>query len=582
VPHRAMIGIAALVVAFGFGSPALAQFETRATFNLKPNVPNSVVVGDFNRDGNLDLAVVNFLPTGSVAILLGNGDGTFQAGPTYAIAVQPLYAAAASFRQNGILDLVVGDSLSDDVYVMLGNGDGTFQPAVAYPTNGEPFVVSTGDFTGDGKLDIIALTEPAADCDCIEVLPGNGDGTFGAAIITPVPYGIDGFTLAIGDFNGDNELDVAVTGQFGGANQVDILLGNGDGTFRADGFYDVSLSPNSIVAADLTGSNKLDLAVGVDPGVQILLGNGDGTFQAPVLYSTNFPTSIVAKDLNGDGKLDLAVSNPHIVSDPSGITVFMGNGDGTFQPGVLYPAGDSLSYVAVGDFNNDGKPDLVAADLVGETDITLLNTGAAIFSPTTPLGVSRQLIGTTSAPMSAPLTNSGTTAMTILSVTCSGQPFRMTETTCRGSLAPGAQCSITADFRAERKGYSSGTITLKDSSSSKPQVVELVGTGTVVKLSPPDLTFPPQKVGTTSAAQTVQLTNTSSATLNLASIQIEDNNTNYFSQSNNCGSQIGPGAGCAIMITFSPGKIGVSIAHVKITDDGGASPQIVPLTGTGD
>jgi hypothetical protein len=580
--HRLLARIAVLLTVCMLELSAAAQFETRANFNVKPSVPSSITVGDFNRDGDLDVAVVSSLPAGSVAILFGNGDGTFRTGATYAVGVQPEYAATVSFRKNGILDLVVGDSLSDDVYVMLGNGDGTFQAPVSYPTSGEPFVVGTGDFTGDGKLDIIALTQPAAECDCIEVLPGNGDGTFGAALITPVPYGIDGFALTTGDFNGDKKVDVAVTGQFFGANQVDILLGNGDGTFAANGFYDVSLSPNSIVAADLTGTNKLDLAIGVDPGIQILLGNGDGTFQSPVLYPTNFPQSIVAEDLNGDGKLDLAVSNPHIEVDSSGISVFTGNGDGTFQPAVFYPAGDSVSYVAAGDLNDDGKPDLAAVDVVGEATITLLNTGAAIFSPTTPLGSRGQLIGTTSAPIKATLTNSGTTAMNISSVTCNGQPFRVTETTCKGSLVPGAQCSITAQFTPKTKGYVTGTITLKDSASSKAQVVELVGTGTVVELSPPNLTFGPQKVGTSSPPQTFRLTNTGSAALNLAFIQIEDNNKNYFSQSNNCGSRVAPRASCAITIIFSPRKTGVDIAHVKLTDDGGASPQLVPLTGTGD
>jgi hypothetical protein len=575
--------IAVLLMVCALKVPAAAQFETRASFSAQPNRPYSVAVGDFNRDGDLDVAVVNFLPTGSVAILFGNGDGTFRTGETYAVGVQPEYAATVSFRKNGILDLVVGDSLSDDVYVMLGNGDGTFQSPVSYPTSGEPFVVGSGDFTSDGRMDIIALTQPAGECDCIEVLPGNGDGTFGAAIITPVPYGIDGFTLATGDFNGDKKVDVAVTGQFLGANQVDILLGNGDGTFRANGFYDVSLSPNSIVAADLTGSNKLDLAVGVDPGVQILLGNGDGTFQQPVLYPTNYPDSIVAGDLNGDGKLDLAVSNPHIEVDPSGISVFTGNGDGTFQPAVLFPAGDSLNYVGVGDFNNDGKPDLLAADFVGEATITLLNTGAAIFSPTTPLGSRGQLIGTTSAPISATLTNSGTTAMNISSVTFSGQPFRMTETTCKGSLVPGAQCSITAEFTPKKKGYVTGTITLKDSASSKPEVVELVGSGTAVELTPIALTFAPQKVGTTSSAETVQLTNIGSAALNFTHfIYIEGTDFNDFSESNNCGSQIGPGANCTVSIKFSPHNTGSRTARLKLTDDGGASPQLVPLTGTGD
>jgi hypothetical protein len=115
---------------------------------------------------------LNYIPSGSVSILLGNGDGTFRAGPSYAVAVQPFYLAAADLRHKGTLDLVVGDSLSYDVYVMLDNGD--------------------------GKLDIIALAEPGVPCNCLEVLPGNGNGTFGPAIITPRPNNIAAYAFGTG------------------------------------------------------------------------------------------------------------------------------------------------------------------------------------------------------------------------------------------------------------------------------------------------------------------------------------------------------------------------------------------------
>src|ERR1022692_488414 len=264
------------------GTQALAQFETRASASTGAYRPISVAVGDFNRDGKLDVAVVNYLPSGNVMVFLGNGDGTFRAGSSYDVAVQPLYASAASLRHNGILDLVVGDSLSDYVYVMLGNGDGTFQPAVAYPASGRPSVVSTGDFRGAGQIDIVALAQ--SDCNCVAVLPGNGDGTFGAAVITPVPYNVTWFGMAPGDFGGDGKLDVAATGGFGSANQVEILLGNGDGSFRAYGYYPVSLAPYSVVAGRFHGNKTIDLAVGNFEGgsISVLLGNGDGTFQAAV------------------------------------------------------------------------------------------------------------------------------------------------------------------------------------------------------------------------------------------------------------------------------------------------------------
>ena len=581
--------VAAVLCLVAANSPVFAQFETRAGTSTAVYVPNAAAVGDFNRDGKLDVAVVTALPSpGNVMIFLGNGDGTFSSGASYVVAVQPFYLTAASLRSSGILDLVVGDSLSGYVYVMLGNGDGTFQPAVAYPAGGEPSVVGTGDFMGHGKLDIIALSGSGADCGCVEVLPGNGDGTFQAAVITPIPYNIDGAAMATGDFNGDGKLDVAVSGGFGSANQVDILLGNGDGTFTAYGYYPVSLAPDSIAAGHFKGGKVVDLAVGngEDNSVSVLLGNGDGTFQQAVKYNTWTPIWLTVGDLNGDGKEDLVAAN---VGSPtnqlaSSVSVLSGNGDGTFQPGVAYPAGESLRYVAIGDFNGDHKPDLVAVDALGDAMITLLNTGVVSFSPTSPLTFPTQLLGTTSAPLSATLTNNGTTPLTISSIHYSGKPFHM-RTTCGASVAPGGNCTITATFTPQAPGVTTGTVTIHDSASSKPQFVVLTGTGTAVKLQPQQFTFPPQKVGTRSAPRIFRLTNVDSSSLDFtAPIYAVTNGTfaKEFSEFNNCPTSLAAGAGCTIRVTFAPQRKGVITGAVIFTDTGGGSPQSVSLIGTGD
>jgi hypothetical protein len=352
-------GLFLAVLAVG-SSPG--QFETRASISTGALRPLSLVAGDFNRDGKLDVALIGNNPAPTVMIFLGNGDGTFREGSSYSVGVAPEYAAAANLRKSGILDLVVGDSLSDSVYVMLGNGDGTFQRAVAYPTAGRPVVVSVGDFTGDGNLDIIGLTGNGPGCNCIEVLPGNGDGTFEAPVGTSVPYDISGFGMSHGDFDGDGVLDVAVSGGFGAANQVDILLGNGDGSFRAHDYYPVGLAPDFVIVGHFRSSSKVDLAVGnaEGPGISVLLGNGNGAFRHAIDYDEQLlPTSLASGDLNDDGKEDLVAPNFSIDNPPIGsIDVILGNGDGTFQSGMSYPAGEQPGYALIGDFNGDHKPDL--------------------------------------------------------------------------------------------------------------------------------------------------------------------------------------------------------------------------------
>lgn len=206
----------------------------------------------------------------------------------------------------------------------------------------------------------------------------------------------------------------------------------------------------------------------------MLLGNGDGTFQTAVDYLISFPGWVTAADVNGDHKLDLVVANSIITS--SELTVLLGNGDGTFQPGTSYPAGNEAAYVSVGDFNGDGKKDLVAADSRYNDVIVLLNTGVAAFSPTTPLNFKTQAVGTTSAPQKVTLTNTGKTALTISSMKATGQ-FHMTST-CGASVAPGANCTISVTFSPKTRGAKSGTVAINDNASSKPQVIELSGTGT--------------------------------------------------------------------------------------------------------
>ncbi len=557
------------VLILGTGS-AFAQFETRSTFPVS-GAPYSAVVGDFNGDGVPDLAVLAFLG-GQVAVALGNGDGTFSK-PTYYNALASSLAAG-DFRNDGILDLALTDNLSNNLQVMLGNGNGTFGPSSYYSTPDFPNLIAVGDFNNDGKLDVLTVDQSGY-CPCMSVLLGNGDGTFQAPIITQPPG--PAAAIGLGDFNGDGNLDVVTAGQFGSSNDIGILYGNGDGTFTDGPIYQASTSPQSVAVADFNGDHILDLAVAnaIGGSVEILLGNGDGTFRYGPVYAAYFPVDIQAVDLNGDGKLDLAYESG-VYSTVA--NVLTGNGDGTFRRGGSYQIGfESVLFSA--DLNGDGQPDFILLNYLGNQVVIWLNTGAVSFSPMTPLTFGAQVIGS-NTPQTVTLTNNGRKKLSIQSITLSG-PFSKTST-CGSSVAPHASCTLTVTFSPTTTGVKSGLISIVDSASSKPQAIELIGAGTVVAITPTQLTFPAQKVGTKSVPQAVTVTNTASTTLNIQKISIEGLDSLDFAEGNTCGSTLGAGTSCRIWVAFDPTKTGTRTATLGITDSGGGSPQQVSLSGTGD
>jgi hypothetical protein len=304
---------------------------------------------------------------------------------------------------------------------------------------------------------------------------GNGDGTFQDAVLTQPLFYVE--AMGVGYFNGDGHLDVVTAGNY----TVNVFLGNGDGTFQYGASYPSGESPESIAVADFNGDHKLDLAIANSEGgsFSVLLGNGNGTFQQPVNYPIDFGVWIAAADFTGNGKLDLVVANDMVIGPGGygGATVFPGNGDGTFQePGTPYKAVSETSYVAVGDFNGDHKTDLAITDFGYDDVVVLLNTGVVAFSPTTPLAFGKQPVGARSAAQSVTLTNTGDTTLRISAMEASAQ-FGATST-CGARVAAGANCTISVTFSPKSQGAKAGALTIEDSASSKPQVIELSGTGT--------------------------------------------------------------------------------------------------------
>jgi large repetitive protein len=572
--HRINYMAAMVILPFALTIESAAQFETRSSSAIVAE-PQAVAVADFNHDGKLDVAAAAYY-TGQVAVMLGRGDGTFEPAVYYTIdssLESVAWIAASDFRGDGNVDLAVADRLGQNISILLGNGDGTFQSPVQYPTTGVgPTFVAVGDFNNDGKPDLIV-----ADAPYVSVMLGNGDGTLQPPKDNSIfsPAGL--IPLAVGDFNHDGNLDAAVISTAG----LGVLLGNGDGTFREGAQYTVGEFSNSITVGDFNGDHKPDLAVtnGIGNQIYILLGKGDGTFQSEPPFFANGPGAINTADVNGDGKLDLLFIATLPVN-PDQFTVMLGNGDGTFQPPVYYPSFVEATDIGVGDFNGDHKPDVAVADYLGSAVDVLLNTGVVSFSPTTPLSFNPQLVGTTSTPLNVKLTNTGTTALSISS-TSTNKPFQLGRTTCGSTVAAGAKCTLSVLFEPTVMGFKTGLLVVNDSASSKPQVIEVSGTGTVLTVSPTQLNFGDQKVGTKSPPQNVTVTNTGHTAVTVTSVSIAGTDPQDYSETNTCGTQINPGASCTISVTFDPIFKGTRSAVAVINGPSSALWQQVQLTGTG-
>jgi hypothetical protein len=404
-------------------APATLSSSTRTFLPQQTypvNTPVDVASGDFNGDGNLDLAVIDAADK-TVNVLLGNGDGTFSLAQSYAAGANPVAVVIGDFNADGILDLAVADQ-ANGVAILLGNGDGTFQPAQEYLA-ATPSSLVVGDFNGDGIAD---LAVGAATGNAITVLLGNGDGTFQTPLA--LSTGTSPWQVATGDVNGDGNADLVVANN--GDGTVSVLLGNGDGTFKTQQTYNVGSGPSALTLKDFDGNGTLDIAVVNmnDNTLSVLPGNGDGTFQPQATYpvgnqGNTAGQALLATDINGDGKLDLVVANPASNS----VGVLLGNGNGTFQTQQTYAAGNGPSRFVVGDFNADGAADIAVVNsgdstvgiMLGGMSATATLSNVAVAGIGDPLVTAAYVPGSGSlyAPSTSNATSTSNRVVPLLTVT---------------------------------------------------------------------------------------------------------------------------------------------------------------------
>jgi hypothetical protein len=474
---NAVLGTAAL----GAGNPGLTWLnpQTLAGFN-----PEAIAVGDFNGDGIPDLAEISGAQN-FVTIYLGNGDGTFTQLTSVtppATGSSPSSIAVGDFNGDGKLDLAVVNDESDTVSILLGNGDGSFTATAASPATGvAPVNIAVADFNGDGIPDLVVSTPFT---DTINIFLGNGDGTFTPAAVTTTASG-PGNTVAVGDFNGDGKPDLAI----GSNSAVYILLGNGDGTFTAAPTQTTTGYFSSIVIGDFNGDGKLDMAVGnlqnvtgESTAVEIYLGNGDGTFNAlPSLLPVGAPAENMAiGDFNQDGIPDLAIP-----TYSGAITMMLGNGDGTFTASPSSPvAGANAGPSAVSDFNGDGRPDVAVISHFNYNVVVFVTepTETATTAPTAiePSAVGNHLVDasypgdsnyTSSVSATTSLWGAVPATTTTLAITSGGIPAT--------TVAAGSAVTLTASVKVGASIFTSGQVNFCDATATACNDIHLIGSASL-------------------------------------------------------------------------------------------------------
>jgi hypothetical protein len=578
----------------------------------------SIGVGDFNGDGKPDLLASGFIePDVYSAVYLNNGDGTFsQQGFIPDLGDYGSPAAQGDFTGSGKLDLIGNSCTQGSCYLvyLAGDGKGTF-PSHHNIGGLNQFSgsVAVGDFNGDGKLDFAI---PGL------IFLGNGDGTFQNP---KTIANVTGDYILAADLNGDGKLDLVTNG-------VCVLLGNGDGTFNTTCFpQDYVYGP--IFLGDFNGEGKLDLAadgLAAYPSIgqiEVLSGNGDGTFQTAAVAGANTSAAVVA-DFNNDGKLDFGNAGTTGVlqylqsaGSLAPLSLFYSTqGAGTTSPAQVVTVSNSgstalkIASVAIGGVNSSEFAAVshcgssVAAG--GSCDVNIVfkpttfgfqyatltvtyangaktsqvvelsgngSTTNASFSPTT-LAFGYQIVGTSSAPMTATLTNAGPETLTISGFT-SSQWFNFT-TNCGSTLAVNASCEVFVTFAPTAAVGYGGTLSANTNAQNGSLMVQLSGIGTNLLVSPLSINFGNQAVGTSSAPATVTLTNESSTQpVSIGPIDITGERKD-FTETTNCTQNILPGTSCTISVTFTPSVKGARSASLPI-NMGALGVETVSLSGTG-
>jgi Bacterial type II and III secretion system protein/FG-GAP-like repeat len=388
--YSSSLGSSAATSIVGGGSPA----NLEVSFLTTGVNPDYVATADLNGDGFQDVVVANFTD-GTINIFLGVGDGTFNLPTTVTVGAGPVWIVTGNFHQTLTndpatnVDMIVANENANTLSVLLGNGDGTFQTPLTVTTGTSPASIAVADFNSDGISDLAVVNKGD---NTIGIYQGNGDGTFKApALITT---GSQPTSIVAGAFDPSSNgmIDLAVTNS--ASNTLQTYIGHGNGTFANGATYATGVTPIYVASADVNGDEILDLIV-ADSGtvatgnnsvinsVSVFLGNGDGTFGTAAAPRFDYPagtqpTSIAIADFNTDGIPDMAVT----ATGDNSLAVLIGIGGGVFSSPFELPLQTSPNSAATADFNSDGLPDIAVTNF-GSNSAAIILDSAALFGAAT-------------------------------------------------------------------------------------------------------------------------------------------------------------------------------------------------------
>ncbi|CAF4242680.1 unnamed protein product, partial [Rotaria sordida] len=350
-------------------SISLIMGHGNGTFDLprvystgKDSHPLAVAIGDFNNDNRSDLIIAN-TGTDSIGILIGFHYTTFQSYKTYFSdnTRKPQGIITCDFNNDKYLDIAVTFYSSNNIGILLGYGNGSFGTMMTYSTGNDslPQSLTVHDFNNDGQLDIVVISSGTND---IGILLGYGNGSFPTSRRYSTGNDYGAFAIVLTDINNDGEIDIVLANA--AASNIGILLGHGNLTFDTIITYSTGYNswPESLAVGDFDNDNQIDIAVAnyLTSSISIFLGYQNGNFTTQVTYSTGYqswPYSITVGDFNRDNQLDIATCNFNM----NDVSIFLGYGNGSFAPFRTFSTGDGSAplFIEARDFNNDDILDIV-------------------------------------------------------------------------------------------------------------------------------------------------------------------------------------------------------------------------------